>query len=201
MANEIHFPKNNKPVTVWLWLVNKITENDCHTAQKMTFSIKDFFSKCDFRFLPFPADLITFTEEILNGKLHFLCSVVCGFSPSSFKFKSAILLLLTKQVFKNWDYLSYQVKKLFLLNKLLENLLFVEYLILSAIFEEQNEHKIKEDCCKNYINIYDCVQNTTLIWSDFLLISSYSWNHFYILKEYTFIKLNNDIYDIYILLI
>ena len=23
----------------------------------------------------FPADLITFTKEILNGKLHFLCSV------------------------------------------------------------------------------------------------------------------------------
>ena len=23
----------------------------------------------------FPADLVTFTEEILNGKLHFLCSV------------------------------------------------------------------------------------------------------------------------------
>ena len=23
----------------------------------------------------FPADLVTFTEEILNGKLHFFCSV------------------------------------------------------------------------------------------------------------------------------
>ena len=32
----------------------------------MKFPIKDFFSKCDF---------LTFTEEILNGKLHFLCSV------------------------------------------------------------------------------------------------------------------------------
>ena len=36
------------------------------TAQKMKFSIKDFFSK---------ADLVTFTEEILNAKLHFLCSL------------------------------------------------------------------------------------------------------------------------------
>ena len=35
------------------------------TAQKMKFLIKDFFSKC--------ADLVTFTEEIFNGKLHFLC--------------------------------------------------------------------------------------------------------------------------------
>ena len=32
-------------------------------AQKMKFSIKE------------TADLVTFTEEILNGKLHFLCSV------------------------------------------------------------------------------------------------------------------------------
>ena len=40
-----------------------------YTAQKMKFSIKDFFSKCD----QIPADLVTFTEEILNGKLHFLC--------------------------------------------------------------------------------------------------------------------------------
>ena len=38
--------------------------NSC-TAQNMKFSIKDFFRKCDF---------FTFTEEILNGKLHFLCS-------------------------------------------------------------------------------------------------------------------------------
>ena len=30
--------------------------------------MKDFFSKC--------ADLVTFTEEILNGKLHFLCRVI-----------------------------------------------------------------------------------------------------------------------------
>ena len=46
------------------------------TAQKMEFSIKVFFSKCD----QFLADLVTFTEEILNGKLHFLCSV--GSIPS-----------------------------------------------------------------------------------------------------------------------
>ena len=39
------------------------------TAQTMTFS-KNFFSKAQFS-----ADLVTFTEEILNEKLHFLCSV------------------------------------------------------------------------------------------------------------------------------
>ena len=36
----------------------------------MKFSIKDFFNK-------FPADLITFSEEILNGKLHF-CAVLAA---------------------------------------------------------------------------------------------------------------------------
>ena len=36
-----------------------------YTAQKMKFSIKHFFSKCE---------CVTFTEEILDGKLHFLPS-------------------------------------------------------------------------------------------------------------------------------
>ena len=36
----------------------------------MKFSIEDFFSKCDQI-----ADLVTSTEGIYNGKVHFLCSV------------------------------------------------------------------------------------------------------------------------------
>ena len=43
------------------------------TAKKnMKFSIKDFFSKCDQTTGNY--GLVTFTEEILKGKLHFLCS-------------------------------------------------------------------------------------------------------------------------------
>ena len=38
----------------------------------MKFSIKDFFSKGD----QIRSFLATFTEEILNGKLNFLCSVL-----------------------------------------------------------------------------------------------------------------------------
>ena len=41
-------------------------------AQKMKFSIKDFFSRCDQNF---PVDLVILTEEILNRKLHF-CAVI-----------------------------------------------------------------------------------------------------------------------------
>ena len=33
-----------------------------------------YFIICDER-KQFPADLVTFTEEILNGKLHFVCNV------------------------------------------------------------------------------------------------------------------------------
>ena len=53
----------------------------CDNAQKMKFFNKDFFSKCDQirRFLRIwrqkSADLVTFTEDILNGKLQFLCAV------------------------------------------------------------------------------------------------------------------------------
>ena len=42
------------------------------TAQKMKFHIRDFFSKCD------P------TEDILDGKLHFLCSVCHIFLTKNF---------------------------------------------------------------------------------------------------------------------
>ena len=40
----------------------------------MKLSIKDYFSECD-EFRCF-AGLIKFIEEILNGKIHFLCSVL-----------------------------------------------------------------------------------------------------------------------------
>ena len=43
------------------------------TPQKMNFSIKDFFSKCVAKSAI--TDTITFTDEILNEKLHFFCSV------------------------------------------------------------------------------------------------------------------------------
>ena len=39
----------------------------------MKFSIKDLFSNCDE--IKFSANLVTFTKEFINGKLHFLCSV------------------------------------------------------------------------------------------------------------------------------
>ena len=43
-------------------------------AQKKTFSIKDFFSESD-QIRRKLRDLVTFSEKILNGILHFLCSV------------------------------------------------------------------------------------------------------------------------------
>ena len=43
------------------------------TSQWITFSLKDIFNKCDQ--IRIHADLVTFIEEILNGKLHFSCNV------------------------------------------------------------------------------------------------------------------------------
>ena len=39
-------------------------------AHKIKFSIKDFFSKCD-QIRRFPADLVTFTEEIIKENFIF----------------------------------------------------------------------------------------------------------------------------------
>ena len=38
--------------------------------EKMKFSIKNFFSTCD------TADLVTFTEEIVNGRLFFCAAIL-----------------------------------------------------------------------------------------------------------------------------
>ena len=43
------------------------------TAQKMKFFIRGFFSKCDHTAPQFPVDLVTFTEEMFNGKLKICC--------------------------------------------------------------------------------------------------------------------------------
>ena len=51
------------------------------------------------------ADLVTFTEEILNGKLHFLCSVVSGFEPLATIAKLLILGVKIVRTFLANNYL------------------------------------------------------------------------------------------------
>ena len=64
----------------------------------MKFSIKDFFSKCD----QFPADLVTFTEEILNENLNFLISAqssqdsIAYWPLTVFLFRSLMEFLIRK---------------------------------------------------------------------------------------------------------
>ena len=58
-----------------------------HTAQKMKFSVKNFFSKCDqIR----SSTLVTVIEKIFNGKLHILCSDTSRFSSKKSKCESGI---------------------------------------------------------------------------------------------------------------
>ena len=65
-------------LSIFLHENNSFTNNN--TAQKIKFSIKDFFSKCDqtrsFLRPQFFLDLVAFTEEILNETLHLLFNVM-----------------------------------------------------------------------------------------------------------------------------
>ena len=65
-----------KPLII---LFENSTESSCYpdiyTAQKMKFSITYFFGKCDQIRRKLQIWLVTFSEEICNGKFHFLCSV------------------------------------------------------------------------------------------------------------------------------
>ena len=58
----------SKSLKIILIEVNIIKINIIKIYTKMKFSVKDFFSKCDQIHPQFP-------DEILNVKLHFMCSV------------------------------------------------------------------------------------------------------------------------------
>ena len=66
-------------IAAWKELLNLLQmmelfeSGELYTAQKMKYPIKDFLSKCD-QILRKLENLVTFTEEIRNGKLHFLCN-------------------------------------------------------------------------------------------------------------------------------
>ena len=57
-------------------IIHNSFETNSITTQKMKFSIKDFFCKYE--------QMVTFTGEILDGKLHCLCSVAFMWNISSF---------------------------------------------------------------------------------------------------------------------
>ena len=56
------------------YLLRKFKINEMHFS-RLDSDVSEFSAKQPP--LQFPADLVTFTEEILNGKLHFLCSTFC----------------------------------------------------------------------------------------------------------------------------
>ena len=70
------------------------------TSQKTKFYIKDFFSKCD-QIRNFQS-AVTFSEEILNGKLHVLCSVLLskGFPTWLKRQNKSLNISRTKRTFK-----------------------------------------------------------------------------------------------------
>ena len=69
---------------------------------KMKFSIKDFFIKCD-QICRNCGFCITFTEEILNGKLHFLCNA--KFNNNIFSPVVTVVSFFKHKQFKNFSLL------------------------------------------------------------------------------------------------
>ena len=59
--------------------------------------------------LQFPADLVTFTEEILNKKLQFFCSVI--FRRESRLRDSLVIKIRVLEEFLSKQFLLYEVKK------------------------------------------------------------------------------------------
>ena len=86
VSDEICTTRCNKIPLLWIYLKFSIN----FTPQKVKFSIKDFFSICD-QMWQETADLVTFTKEILNEKLHFLCSASSIFFIVNFLFYIAFI--------------------------------------------------------------------------------------------------------------
>ena len=66
----------------------------------------------------FPADLVTFTEEILNGKLHFLCSEGASLLPLIFIISMIPLTLVFRRTKQGYSFKNGESK--------LNNILFME---------------------------------------------------------------------------
>ena len=70
------------------------------TAKKMKFSINDSFSKCD-AIRKKIADLVTFTKEIFNGKLHFFVQCINLINQS---FSQSISGQFSISIYIPWSY-------------------------------------------------------------------------------------------------
>ena len=75
--------------------------NICSTSQYMKFSTEDFLHWM-WPNLQFPADLVAFTDEILNGKLRFMCSGKKNVKMTNLNFHSFIYSQKTSLVLSGW---------------------------------------------------------------------------------------------------
>ena len=98
-----------------------------NTAQKMKFSTKD---------------LVTFTEEILTGKLHFLCSVIIWLLTS----RAIIVAIKVNFLFENQILSRSATKNLALVRKLWLNIGYL-WLIWNGSILETNQENIHTKNC------------------------------------------------------
>ena len=78
MLKEYFFVKIKKHFTlIKIPFAQTLSRNDSYSPRSALYKNKSFplrISAVSVTKPQFPADVVTFTEEILNGKLHFLCS-------------------------------------------------------------------------------------------------------------------------------
>ena len=77
MLNHHCCNRESKQNSLYAFFVDpKVTTLRAYNFKTKEFKIKNFHAYSQkLSCIRSPADLVTFTEEILNGKLHFLCSV------------------------------------------------------------------------------------------------------------------------------
>ena len=86
---------------------------DCCTIKSLCTFQQPLHKKWHFPLRKFSADLVTFTEEILNGKIHFLCSEL------SYIGAQERLFFETKQLSNKERHLDCNIKSIFSKNEIL----------------------------------------------------------------------------------
>ena len=130
--------------------------------------------------LQFPADSVTFTEKILNGKLHFLCSVTdtksvhwkTFLSPEVIHWIEIILTALATNAISEWSFSTLKV---------------VKTSILSSMTGSRLHHLLTVDIYSEKLNKTDLrlIPTATCEWKspELLLLGCINFEHLFALVQ------------------
>ena len=140
----------------------------------MKFSIKDFFSKCDQMWPnpPWPLDLVTFTGEIINGKLHFLCS---GWFQNAHRFLNVFSLREANLIIRS---AGESLKKTDSTNRFNNNMFFssskeIKHSLYTLFNRKSHEHQLQALFCYFHVCFSLILSDNTIICSFFIRTKTY----------------------------